>query len=217
MATDKQIQANRQNAQHSTGPASAAGREVVSQNATTHGLSGSFNFMFLSESDREEFDEMFANLVTDHQAASPSEVQLILKMAQSLWRSRRAVELQDQCIEIIDMEEEDRAAKARKNLDLYIRYQASHDRAYQRYAAELRKFQTDLKKAEIGFVSQQAREAKELRAQAQEVRRENAKIGITSTAPTRSNFKKRASNTNNYEIANSDAKFWRWKARKGVI
>ena len=40
MATDKQIAANRANAQHSTGPKTAAGKRRSSGNAFRHGLSG---------------------------------------------------------------------------------------------------------------------------------------------------------------------------------
>jgi hypothetical protein len=39
MATEKQILANRRNAQHSTGPKTAAGRLKSSRNALRHGLS----------------------------------------------------------------------------------------------------------------------------------------------------------------------------------
>jgi hypothetical protein len=40
LATDKQIRANRANAQHSTGPRTAAGKLKSSRNAYRHGLSG---------------------------------------------------------------------------------------------------------------------------------------------------------------------------------
>ena len=39
MATEKQIAANRRNAQRSTGPRSAAGKHISSRNAFRHGLS----------------------------------------------------------------------------------------------------------------------------------------------------------------------------------
>jgi hypothetical protein len=38
MATEKQINANRKNAQKSTGPKTAEGKAAVSQNAVKHGL-----------------------------------------------------------------------------------------------------------------------------------------------------------------------------------
>ncbi len=38
MSTEAQINANRQNAQKSTGPRTAEGKAVVSQNAVKHGL-----------------------------------------------------------------------------------------------------------------------------------------------------------------------------------
>ncbi len=169
MATDKQIQANRENAQLSTGPTTEAGKEAVAQNRTQHGLTG--NFIFLSKDDREEFNEMRRNLVADLTVTSPTEFELIDRMAESLWRSRRAVELQDECMDTLAFKDESLHPETRKNLELYLRYQASHDRAYQRYAAELRKLQADLKKAEIGFDSQTRREVLDARAEAQETRR----------------------------------------------
>jgi hypothetical protein len=169
VATDKQIRANRENAQYSTGPTSEAGKEAVSQNRTTHGLTG--RFVFRSEEEIEDFHDLRRQLGRDLSVSTVAELELIEMMAQSLWRSRRAIELQDQCIDTLACGDEDLAAETRKNLELYIRYQASHDRAYQRYAAELRKLQAELKKAEIGFESQKGREAQEQRAQAQETRR----------------------------------------------
>jgi phage-related minor tail protein len=170
MATDAQIAANRENAQHSTGPTSEAGKEAVSHNSTIHGLTG--NFIFLCDEDRAEFNKMLRSLLIDLNASTDSEFELVDKMAQSLWRSRRALELQDKCIDILAFEDESLAPATRKNLELYIRYQTSHDRAYQRYAAELRKLQAELKKAEIGFVSQKHAAAQETRRENNEIRRQ---------------------------------------------
>ena len=44
MASDKQIAANRANAQKSTGPKTAAGKLISAQNARRHGLSSPFLF-----------------------------------------------------------------------------------------------------------------------------------------------------------------------------
>jgi hypothetical protein len=184
MATDAQITANRENAQHSTGPTGETGKEAVSHNSTTHGLTG--NFMFLSEDDRDEYYKMFGNMMRDHQAETDSEMELVQIMAQSLWRSRRAVELQDKCIDMLAFEDDETfAVPMRKKLELYIRYQASHDRAYQRYAAELRKLQAQLKKAEIGFVSQKQREAQETRRENNEIRRQEQHVNLVQLQKAR--------------------------------
>jgi hypothetical protein len=172
MATDKQIAATRANAQHSTGATSEAGKEAVSQNATKHGLTG--RFIFSSDEAREMYMQSYERLLGNLNATSMLEGELIEKMSQSLWRSRCAVDLQDECIDTLAFEtDESVIAQTRKKLELYIRYQTSHDRAYQRYAAELRKVQAEMKKEEIGFVSQKRAEAKEERVQAQEIRRAN--------------------------------------------
>ncbi len=163
MATDKQIQANRENSQHSTGPVSDAGREAVSQNRTTHGLAGAYKAQ--TESELEEFRRLTDSFVTDYNATCQTEIQLIFKMAEALIRSTRAMHYQDTSMISIESDDPEEAARARKELELYIRYQAHHDRAYQRYTAELRKFQSENKKAEIGFESQKLKAAEETRKQ----------------------------------------------------
>ena len=169
MATEKQIAANRANAQLSTGPTSESGREAVSQNRTTHGLTGEFD----PQTDAEciEYKDLFKKFTDDFDPCSYSEFEFIGKMVEALIRSNRAVRLQDLCVDTLADDPDD--PKARKDLELYLRYQASHDRAFQRYAAELRKLQAERKKAEIGFESQKRRELQDQRAQAQETRREN--------------------------------------------
>ena len=170
MATDKQIAANRANAQLSTGPSSDAGREAVSQNRTTHGLTGEFD----PQTDAEivEYKDLFDKFTNDFDPRTYTEFEFIAKMVEALIRSNRAVRLQDACVDTLAVDPDD--PQARKDLELYLRYQASHDRAFQRYTAELRKFHTERKKAQIGFESQKRRELQDQRAQAQEIHRQNA-------------------------------------------
>ena len=63
MPTAAQVLANQANAQHSTGPKSAAGKAKVSQNATTHGLAT--GLLHVAEADREAFRQFEANLKED--------------------------------------------------------------------------------------------------------------------------------------------------------
>lgn len=169
MTTNKQITANRENAQLSTGPTSETGREAVSQNATKHGLTG--RVIFISEFEREAYNKVRDCMLQDLNAITETEYDLVDKMAESMWRSKRAVELQDECIDTLASEEDEYlAAQTQKKLELYMRYQASHDRAFQRYAAELRKLQIHRQKTENGFVSQKRAEAQEQRRQSSEIR-----------------------------------------------
>lgn len=55
MATPQQIEANRQNAQASTGPKTDAGKERSSLNATRHGFTGQTLVLCNDEKDAYEF------------------------------------------------------------------------------------------------------------------------------------------------------------------
>ena len=178
MATAAQVIANRENAQHSTGPITEAGRETVSQNSTRHGLTGAYQS--ISDAEAREYSLILKNFITDYNVTTDSEIELVSKMAEAYIRSNRAGRLMDASMDVIEFGDEEDLQRARKEIELFTRYQAHHDRAFQRYAAELRKYQSENRKAAIGFVSQKRqeaqetrREAQEIRAQAQETRREN--------------------------------------------
>jgi hypothetical protein len=106
-----------------------------------------------------------AGLVASHAPADAAETELVTSMAEALWLARRATRLQDRCLELIGSDDAEAAKTARADLNLYLRYQTTHERSYQRYAAELRKLQSDRSKAEIGFVSQKHKEQAEQRQQ----------------------------------------------------
>ncbi|MGH9620176.1 MAG: hypothetical protein ACRD45_10790, partial [Bryobacteraceae bacterium] len=56
-------------------------------------------------------------------------------------------------------------------LELYMRYHAAHDRAYQRASAEFQKRKKARQLAEIGFASQERKRVEEARAEAEESRK----------------------------------------------
>ena len=186
MATEKQLAANRANAQKSTGPTSAAGLEKSSQNRRTHGLCG--EFVVLANESQEMFDELFAAFLEVEQPANPIEHELVLRMAQQRWISNRAIGYQNACFTVQPATEENiqtgtRSVAVNHELDRHLRYLASSDRAYARAAAELAKRQKARRLAEIGFESQKRaaekheqekahREEREKRQQAEEKRRE---------------------------------------------
>jgi hypothetical protein len=118
-------------------------------------------------------------------------------MAQHHWLSQRAQNLQTVEMDGTPFEDE-----TMRRVNVFTRYQAHHDRLFQRALKDLLTLRAERRKAEIwharqsgaalggqtgicqasasalpheknGFVSQQAREAKEARSQAAEIRREN--------------------------------------------
>ena len=177
MATKKQIAANRANAKKSTGPTSKAGLEKSSQNRRNHGLCGQFKV--LENEPQGDFDELLAAFIEAEQPADAVEHELVVRMAQQRWMSDRAVRLQNACFLVVpdsleianDGSKSDQLA-INKDLDKYLRYQASSDRAYQRAAADLAKRKKARQLEKNGFESQKRAEAREIRAEAQEIRRQ---------------------------------------------
>jgi hypothetical protein len=155
MATAAQIEANTQSAQKSTGLTSPEGKAKVSQNRRTHGLCGKFGV--LSCENQERFDELVAQFMEAEQPANAAESELVVKMAEYTWRSRRALRLQDACFEPVDVDADQEAEGCSGlsvnpiNLDTAIRYHTLHERAYRRAAEELMERRKQRQLAEIGF------------------------------------------------------------------
>ncbi len=167
MATRKQISANRANARKSTGPLSDIGLERVSRNARKHGLTGAFEV--LEGEDQEMFDALLNQLMKEEEPACLAEVELVKKMAEHTWCSERSSRLQEGCF-IITRTDEQRGnlegqAVIHPQLELFMRYQAHHDRAYQRASAELLKRRKERLLADRGFVSQKQSEQREKRCE----------------------------------------------------
>jgi hypothetical protein len=168
--SERKIAANQANAQLSTGPVSSGGKQIVSQNATRHGLTGVFHV--LPSESQADFDALLSSFMRDEAPADQEEVQMVQYMAEATWLSRRAVRFQDQCFIAIESGSPEEQKQAKKDLALYLRYMAAHDRAYYRHSAELRRRRNERLRRERGFVSQQYREAAERRREATETRRQ---------------------------------------------
>jgi len=144
MSTEAQRAANKANAQLSTGPTTEEGKAISSQNRRKFGLTG--RFVVLPWEKQEEFEDLRARLCAEHQVYSPFEAELIEKMAQHYWVSQRAVLLQESCFDL-----EMPLCEQEKQLALYLRYQTTHDRAFERCVKELRTLRKEREKVKIGF------------------------------------------------------------------
>jgi hypothetical protein len=87
VATDKQIAANRLNAQKSTGPRTPEGRAVVRLNGVTHGLTA--QTLVLKGESESDFKQLFDSLEAEHAPATPTEEALVVQLAMATWRLRR--------------------------------------------------------------------------------------------------------------------------------
>ena len=83
LISDKQQKANRQNAQHSTGPSTSEGKAAVRLNALTYGLRA--RDLILPWEDPEEYKQLWAALVAEWQPQTPTERLHLEQMATSQW------------------------------------------------------------------------------------------------------------------------------------
>lgn len=88
MATEKQIAANQLNALNSTGPRTAAGKDVSSQNAVKHGLSARKTIL-LEDENEDEFLDLRQSLRTHFAAQDPLQRIFVDTLAAHLWRLQR--------------------------------------------------------------------------------------------------------------------------------
>ena len=89
MATEKQIIANQQNAQHSTGPRTEAGKRRSRRNAIRHGLAAETVIDTLE--DAADYRVFERAIKSNYSPQTAIEGQLVSRLASLLWRLRRAV------------------------------------------------------------------------------------------------------------------------------
>ena len=87
MATEKQFEANRQNAQKSTGPRTPEGRAAVRLNGVKHGLTA--ETIVLKGESQADFTNMLDSFEAEHDPPTPTEEALVVQLALANWRLRR--------------------------------------------------------------------------------------------------------------------------------
>ena len=92
MATTAQINANRANAQLSTGPTSEAGRAKSSKNAVTTGLTG--RTVLLPTEDAALYEAHCVEFLERYQPADEAEKTLVQSLADTEWRLQRIPSLE---------------------------------------------------------------------------------------------------------------------------
>src|SRR5437868_5428231 len=165
MSSEAQRAANQANAQLSTDPTTEEGKAISSQNRRKFGLTG--RFTVLPWEDQEDFNLLVTRLRAEHQPTIAFETDLIEKMAQHFWLAQRAVLLQETCFD-----RELPICEQQKLMALYLRYQTTHERAFERCVKELRSLRNESRKQKIGFESQKRKQAEEARREANENRRQ---------------------------------------------
>jgi hypothetical protein len=97
MSTQKQIKANRQNAQKSTGPKTDEGKAAVSKNAVKHGLFAAE--AVITGEDPADYEAFHDNFLAELAPVGMVESTLAERVISMAWRLQRAERMQTQVIE----------------------------------------------------------------------------------------------------------------------
>jgi hypothetical protein len=93
MISEAKLQANRENAQKSTGPTSALGKQRSSLNACRHGLTG--QTVVMPDEDMKAFEAFMKEMVESLHVADAIERQLAVTWASCQWRINRATAIEE--------------------------------------------------------------------------------------------------------------------------
>ena len=166
------LDANRANAQSSTGPRTQEGKAISSLNNLRHGFNGAF--CVLPSENTREFIGLMDDLHAEYKPATPTERLLVMDMVRHYWLLQRALRLQQECftrgLDDVALE---------KQLALYMRYQTTNQRAFHRCLSDLLKLQKQRPADRSGFESQNAERSPEAAAKSTTVRAN----GVGSTLP----------------------------------
>ena len=106
MTTEKQIEANKQNALVSTGPVTPEGKAVVAQNAVKHGIFVKDLIITTGDGkeDAQEYRELLDGLITSLNPSGQMECLLVEKISVDYWRLRRVLRFESGSIrKVLDM------------------------------------------------------------------------------------------------------------------
>lgn len=99
MTSFRQIEANRRNAQSSTGPKTEDGKRRSRQNAVRHGLCAETVVEHVE--DIEDYRGFKAAVIADYDARTAVERELVLRLASLLWRLRRATAIETDLLRML--------------------------------------------------------------------------------------------------------------------
>ena len=143
MATEKQIEANRRNAQHSTGPRTPEGKARSARNALKHGLASLSKHAFLSVEDRRAFDKSLEGYMRTYQPQHLDEVDLLVDAAYCKWRQKRIWNVETTLVEMTIAEQQHHLQRQMPKANVAahvanaVRANTESDHLNRRYEAQL--------------------------------------------------------------------------------
>lgn len=135
-----QIEANRANAQLSTGPATAEGKERSSRNATRHGLNSTANIV--TAEDQPAYDALVCSLKEEIGPEGALEEIAFDRLITARWQMIRVQRLQSDLLEKSGGADPLKHPDTKKDAELYMRYYVRYEGSYNRAMRELKDHQT---------------------------------------------------------------------------
>jgi len=152
MATKAQIEANRRNAQKSTGPTTDAGKAKCAGNRYTHGLCS--RMLILEFEKSEEFQALREDLYAEYQPVTRTEMLLVDRMVLNHWTAERALSLQSVAFAAVCNRGDVPLSVVGTDLNLLLRYHQAGEKGFDKARRELLSIQKERKNSEIGSESQ---------------------------------------------------------------
>ena len=132
MSSERKNEANRQNAQHSTGPKTEEGRQKSSQNARRHGLFSAT--IFIPEERNVEFKEMFATYYNEIKPIGEIQTAYFEQLVHAVWNLNIARQLLVVALHNMDDQK----------ISSANRYIAQYERSFAKAHNALKDEQTDM-------------------------------------------------------------------------
>jgi hypothetical protein len=134
--SDKQHQANRKNAQHSTGPATPAGKEAIRFNALTYGLRTRASI--LPDENAADYSQLWDEMEADWQPQTRTERLYLETMVTSQWLLKRVAESEQRIYVFIAFGEE-----RFKMLGYVAKQRAQLERSFRTAIADMKQSQRE--------------------------------------------------------------------------
>jgi len=133
--SDKQLRANQANARKSTGPRTPQGKQKVSRNAVTHGLTARRPLVLPHQ--QEDFDQLAESLHAEVLPWGALETDAYQQLLHAAWQLRRA-----DCFETTTFSPEAAPDAQLTQFERLTRLRGALERSYQRAYRRLRELQT---------------------------------------------------------------------------
>jgi hypothetical protein len=136
LISDKQKEANRKNAQHSTGPTTPAGKQAIRFNALTYGLRTRASI--LPDENAADYSQLWDELEADWQPQTRTERLYLETMVTSQWLLKRVAESEQKIYAYIDFGE-----IQFKRLAYVAKQRAQLERSFRTAIADMRQSQKE--------------------------------------------------------------------------